>query len=216
MQIYTSNPTQETIEQAKQLSKELFQGKELIIKPYSYYQSIPWDVLRIFMHLKGVYCLPTQELIDYLKEEIQDKSAIEIGAGVGSIGKALNIPTTDSRLQERPDIRIAYQGMGQPVIEYADHVEKLDALQAVDKYKPEVVIGAYITELWDDKKQIGNAWGVDEPEMFKQIKYYYHIGDKKTHAYKNLMLLDYESYSPEWLIVRGQQGFIGKWNNLSK
>ena len=49
---------------------------------------------------RGIHCLPTLELIEFLKEEIGiqrlGKIAIEIGAGHGAIAKALNIISTDS------------------------------------------------------------------------------------------------------------------------
>jgi hypothetical protein len=217
MQIKSIEPSQEDHNQVNELIKNLFVGKELIIKPHSYFKDYSRSAIRYFLHLNGIYCLPTQELIDFLKHEIGENSAIEIGAGVGAIGKALNIPTTDSRLQERDDIKFTYAMMMQPVIKYPDHVEKLEAVEAVNKYKPQVVLGAYITNKWIEEKKIGNFWGVDEPLLLKKIKQYIHIGDLSTHSYKPLMQVrhvTYSKYHVPWLIIRGQNPFIGIWTNL--
>lgn len=216
MQIQALEPTQKDIEQADKLKKDLFEGKELIIKPHSYFKDYSRLVLRLFMHKNGIYCLPTQELIDFLKEEIGENSAIEIGAGIGAIGKALKIPTTDNRMQEWEEIKLTYKLTGQPPIEYPEFIEKLEALEAVDKYKPQVVVGAYITNKWLEDKQIGNYWGVDEPVLLQKIKKYIHIGDLNTHAYKPLMNIRHATYyqrNAPWLIIRGKNPFIGIWTN---
>lgn len=216
MQIQALNPTQKELEQVNELKENLFRGKDLIVKPHSYFKDYSRLVLRLFMHQKGIYCLPTEELIDFLKEEIGDNTAIEIGAGTGAIGKALQIPTTDNRMQEWEEIKIVYSMTGQPAIEYPDHIEKLEALEAVNKYKPDVVVGAYITNKFIEEKKIGNYWGVDEPTLLTKVKKYIHIGDLNTHAYKPLMDIrhvTYYKYQAPWLITRGKNPFIGIWTN---
>ena len=155
-----------------------------IIKPLpvAEVEKFGWEKILLFMYKYGLYTLPTVELIDYLAGIVRGKRAIEIGAGMGTIGRSLRIPITDSRMQERPEVKAYYDAMRQPVIRYPDDVEKLDALAAVEKYEPEVVIGSYITHLWKPGMQSGNQWGVDTGELIKRVPAYYMIGNSETHA----------------------------------
>src|SRR5271170_675184 len=75
---------------------------------YKEYDKIDRIALKLFCHATGRYGLPTIELVEYLKELIGGRSAIEIGAGNGDLGRHLGIPMTDSRLQEDPVIRERY------------------------------------------------------------------------------------------------------------
>ncbi|MBO4499190.1 MAG: hypothetical protein J5732_02925 [Bacteroidaceae bacterium] len=111
--------------------------------PYNEIKNDTPDTLNTVMQAIGLYTFPTQELIDFLRQEIDDDpayephSAIEICAGTGWIGRALGIPITDSHIQERPDIRDTYIIQGAIPIIYPADVENLDALAAVRKYHPE-------------------------------------------------------------------------------
>jgi len=157
---------------------------------------------RYFMYIHGIYVLPTTELIEFLRSQIIGK-AIEIGAGHGAIARSLNIPITDSRMQEQPEIKFIYQMGGQPPITYHDDIEKLDAIQAVKKYEPDTVIGAFITHKFDVKIGNGNAMGVDEEKMFSKIKSrYINIGNKHTHKDKPILKLKHTEYQFDWIITR--------------
>lgn len=149
--------------------------------PVAEVEKFGWEKIRLFMHVYGLYTLPTVELIDYLAGIVCGKRAIEIGAGMGVIGRSLGIPITDSRMQELPEVKAYYDAIRQPVIRYPDDVEKLDAFAAVEKYEPEVVIGSYITHLWKPGMESGNPWGVDTLELIKRVPAYYMIGDSETH-----------------------------------
>lgn len=173
----------------------------LRVMPYSFYRDIEENTLKYFMHQYAIYVLPTTELIDWLKQNIIG-NAIEIGAGHGAIARALNIPITDSRLQERPEIKLWYGMNGQPVIKYAKDVEKLDAEQAVKKYKPETVIGAFITHKFNSVVNNGNAFGVEEELILQSVKRYINIGNLTTHKDKPILKLKHESLYFDWLITR--------------
>ncbi len=196
--------------QAEALTDILIIKGELQIKPYELFDSVSSDSIRYFMHLHGIYCLPTLELLHFLQKEIGSSTAIEIGCGIGAIAKALNIPPTDSRLQERPEIKAHYASIGQPTVQYPKWVEKYDAIDAVKEYKPDVVIGSYIIKKYDGES--GNMWGVDELEILALVKKYIHIGDEETHSKKPLMKKPFTKHNPEWLITRGKKGFIGIWS----
>jgi hypothetical protein len=173
----------------------------LKIKPYSFYKGVNENELKFFLHQNAIYVLPTTELIDWLKENIIG-TAIEIGAGHGAIGRALNIPTTDSRMQERPEIKFIYESSGQPVIKYNNDIEKLDAIQALDKHKPDTVIGAFITHKYDERIGNGNAFGVQEELILQRTKRYINICNKVTHKDKPILKVKHKEYKFDWLITR--------------
>ena len=147
----------------------------LKINPSKTYARIPWDKLRVWTHLKAFYGLPTPELIACLKEIIGPRTAIEIGAGNGCLGRALSIPMTDSHVQADPAIRLYYASMGQPTIEYGNDVEQLDALGAVHKYKPQVVVGSWVTQKSDGTRP-GSFYGVDEESLLEEVETYIIFG----------------------------------------
>jgi hypothetical protein len=97
----------------------------------------------------GLYSFPTEELCDFIRARIQGKSAIEIGAGHGALAAALALPATDNRRQEEPELKAHYRQIGQPTVPYGDHVEKLDAVLALRKYRPNVVVACWVTHLFD-------------------------------------------------------------------
>ncbi len=202
-------PSQKIIRKVNSLARLIGNDDGTIkIMSSAFYQQYSFEVLRTFMHYKAYYCLPTSELIDFLRTEIGEMSAIEIGCGHGEMARALDVPATDSKLQEREDIKLAYQLAQQPLIEYPNHVVKLDANEAIDYYNPQVVFGSYITKKSDIPGD-GNFWGVDEPSFIHRLKKYIHIGAYKTHRTKPLMELPHTEHNPSWLICRSMDSFIG-------
>lgn len=176
---------------------------KLKILPYDFYRSRDHEELQVFMLKNGIYVIPTQELIDWLKDFIKNfsKNPIEIGAGNGSIGRALGIRMTDSFMQENPEIKKYYRMMRQEPVHYGEDVEKLEALEAVEKYDPDLVIGAFITHKFNGVD--GNALGVDEDMMMEKVPIYIMVGNLDTHGTKPLLTKGtYNAYPFEWLITR--------------
>jgi len=108
---------------------------------------------------RGVYQLPTQELIDFLREQIGGMKAIEICSGFGVIGRALGITSTDSYMQTRPEMVAYYKALQQEPISPPADVLKMDANTAVRTLQPDVVIGAWVTQLFRDGDIDGSASG---------------------------------------------------------
>lgn len=186
------------------------------IMPASFYASTTKQERVLLGHRHAVYSLPTDELIHYLREFIGDRSAIEIGAVNGVVAASLGIPATDSRMQEDPNIVDIYKSMGQPVIRYGDNVEKLDAQQAVDKYRPQVVIAQWVTHKYREDRHAagGNMFGVVEEKIIDGIDDYAFIGNEITHVGKSIWSLPHTKISPDWLYSRAAsegQNFIGVW-----
>jgi hypothetical protein len=127
-------------------------------------------------------------LDELIKEVSPSRSAIEIGAGNGLLGMALGIPCTDNRMQEWPEIQDIYATMGQPAITYGEHVQKLDALEAVKHCRPEVVVAAWVTHLYNvnESHRGGNMHGVDEVLLLSKIKRYIFVGHSGPHHLKPL------------------------------
>ncbi len=164
----------------------------------------------------GIYGLPTTELVNFLRAEIGDASAIEIGAGNGVLADALGIPATDNRQQEEPAIRSYYDSSRQPTVVYGDNVEKLDAGAAIAKYRPDVVIACWITHRFDiaRQEQGGSASGIDEEAVVRSCDKYVLVGNEHVHSGKPIWRLPHEKITPPWLYSRAVNGtpdFIAIW-----
>lgn len=168
--------------------------------------SLPPIHLMIWGNKNGVYTYPTQELIDWLRDRIAGRSAIEIGAGLGGIGRALGITMTDSHVQTTPVMLAYYRAMGQVPIQPPDDVLKFEANEAIDHFKPEVVVGCYITQKYlpgdEDTKTGSSVYGVDELVMLPKIKTYLNIGNSSVHHDKRIRNLPHTVYQFDWLFTR--------------
>lgn len=156
------------------------QGR-LKVVPSEVYERLDWTDLRIWCHLHDFYGLPTTELVTFLRGLLGGRSAIEVGAGHGALGRALGIPITDSKVQEIPEVRLLYALQGQPTIDYPSDVEHLDALDAIQKYKPQVVIGSWVTQTSDGTRP-GCMYGIDEEAVLDRVESYVVFGSLKVHG----------------------------------
>lgn len=160
--------------------------------PASEWRKFEWDSVVKFMHNYPVYVLPTTELLDVLDNLTADyEKTIEIGAGTGSIGRLLGIKMTDSHLQADKKVQLLYALQGQPVIKYPPDVVKLDALTACRRFKPDCVLGCYVTHLWREGMSSGNMYGVDFERLLPQLKRLILVGNLRTHADNPIMGIDH-------------------------
>jgi hypothetical protein len=186
------------------------------VMPASFYQKATLDE-RVALGVRhGLYGLPTEELIDWLKTEINGRSAIEIGAGHGALAAALGIPATDNWMQNNPAIAAYYESIKQPVVKYGGHVERLDAAQAVAKHKPQVVIASWVTHRYSPSRHAagGNSDGVDEEALLDACESYIFIGNLKVHGGKSIWRRPHRIIEPDWLYSRsfnGTKDFIAVW-----
>lgn len=194
----------------------------LKVMPSEFYRQFRQDDLCGFCMFNGFYCLPTFELLDYINEFIAEVSptrhAIEIGSGNGILGRGLGIPCTDNLMQTRPEIIAHYARIGQPVIKYGEHVEKLDALKALKVYAPDVVVAAWVTHTYDplEPERGGNMYGVDEKAVLKQIKRYVYVGNATTHELKPLLKIPHREIRGDFLFSRGrvaEDNMLLVWDN---
>lgn len=178
-------------------------------KPAEFYRQFSQNDISAFCLFNGYYCLPTIELVDYLNAVTMavspSRHAIEIGSGNGVIARSLGITGTDSKMQDDADIAKLYALMGQPPVTYGDDVVKLDANAAVDRYKPEVVIGAWVTHKYEEAEHDrgGNMFGIDESAILDHpsVKAYLVIGNESVHSKKPIL-------NREHVVLRPSSGML--------
>lgn len=182
----------------------------LKVVPAEVYASIqPWDKLRLWTHKRAFYGLPTTELVDFIRQIIGGRTAIEIGSGNGVLGRALGIPMTDNLCQQQPDVAMFYAMTGQPVIQYGKDVECLDALAAVRKYQPQVVVASWVTQYSDGSNgRPGSMYGVDEEAMLNMpgVETYILFGSVRNHSHKDICSRPHRVIQEPWMWSRAQLG----------
>lgn len=205
--IYTIN--KDTLDLAKkELKKNPFD-----IRSVKYYKALGNELVRAMIHSLGAYNVPTIEMVNWLKNEIKGKKVIEIGAGNGMLAKALDIIATDNYLQTKADIKLLYKFCEQPTVQYGEYVHKMDAIDAVKYYKPDLVIGCWVTD--QNNAKIGG--GIDEEYIIKNCDYLF-VGNKITHRYKTILKYEHEEIIPSFELVSrlgiSNDNVILKWNKI--
>lgn len=175
-----------------------------------------FEELRMFCHFFGRYFLPTIESVEILKKLIEGKHAIEIGSGCGDLARFLNITATDNYCMEIPEVKAFYEATKQPVTKYGSNVEKIDALDAVKKYKPDIVIGAWVNQ-WIDPYYPppsggGSIYGVKEEEILDLINTYILIGSEKIHGTKKIMKYRHVEIDGNYFRSRRQDNKVWIWD----
>lgn len=189
------------------LESLMIKDGKFIPVPFEALKGFAQETISVFCHKHALYQMPTTELIDFIKNEIGDSSVIEIGSGNGCIGRSLGIKMTDNKMQQWDIIRAQYELSRQPVITYGNDVEEIDALEAVKKYKPEVVVACWVTHKWKEGLSAGNMFGVEEELMFNNgVKKYIHIGcDSPTTGHQIKPILNkipVKKLKFPWLVSR--------------
>ncbi len=178
------------------------------VLPAAFWAETTVEERALFGHKNGIYSFPTVELVERLKKIIDGRSAIEIGAGHGVLADALGIPGTDNRQQEMPQYAAAYALAGQPRVKYGPNIVELHASKAVRHFKPEVVIGCWVTHKWSKHEpwREGNEIGVDEVDVMRQCKTYVLVGNEHTHRHSRIWAYNPAIEYPDWLYSRASNG----------
>lgn len=183
----------------------------LKVMPKDFYAQFDQATLSAFCVQMGCYSLPTVELMDLVNTKIMEASptrkAIEIGSGNGVIGEYLGITCTDNWMQDHPAVKAHYAAMRQPTVQYRGHVQRFDALGAVSRFKPDVVVASWVTHIYDPKQHHrgGNAVGVDEQKLLNRIKRYVFIGNLDTHKHKPILANKHEILHGDFLFSRSMR-----------
>lgn len=193
----------------------LDQNGRLKIMPEEYYSGTTRMERALLGHKHALYGLHTQEVVNFLRQLIAGRSAIEIGSGNGVLAEALRIPATDNRQQEFDEIKFAYKIMGQPTINYGANVERLDAIEAIRKYRPQVVVASWVTHLYrvEAHEAGGNMHAPDEREILRNCETYVMISNDAVHLGNPLLSTPHTRVDGDWIYSRAMRGrdFIGIW-----
>lgn len=159
-------------------------------------QLLHMEKFNIFVLKHAIYGMPNAETIKFLEDEIgEDKSlAMEICAGNGWFSKLLGIRAVDNYIQQRNSvIKEFYINGGQPPIKYVnDHVEEIDAMEGIKKYRPKIVFGSYITDKKiDSTLKGGSVFSIQDWEMFYYgVEKYIVLCSEGTHDDKKILTMD--------------------------
>lgn len=190
------------------------------VKPAAAVLAIPSNDLSFWALKRARYGLVTEELIAFLRvllgvrlgrEGLHDtrpftpNEAIEIAAGMGDLGGALGVHMTDSAVQTSREMRQLYGSLGQAVVDPPKDVERLDALAAVRKHRPSIVITSWCTQLYKPGDTHASVYGVDEEWLLSKespVELYIHIGHDDSHGTKRILALPHEEVRADWLVSR--------------
>jgi len=175
-------------------------------------QRLPPDALATWCLARARYNVVTSELVAFVrglitKAGFELADCLEVGAGMGDLGRHLGIRMTDSAMQTRPDIRLYYQTLGQPIVDPPADVERIDGIGALEKHKPRVVVAAWVTQLYregDTEARIGSSVeGVDEERLVRDVELYVHIGNDGPHGTKRILAREHTCVRAPWIVSRG-------------
>jgi hypothetical protein len=189
----------------KKLDEKLLdEGGRIRLYPSAFYSTLPRDQFRAWCTKRARYQIPTIELVQWLKDFIGARSAIEIGSGNGDLYWHLGIPGTDNYCQEFPEVLLQYRMMRQVPTKPPSDVIRLDAIEAIKQLQPEVVIGAWITQKHLPDSPDGNMYGPREESIIRQCTYV-HIGNKAVHGSKRILKFEHQVIQAPWLVSKASQ-----------
>lgn len=176
-------------------------GKRLRLLPAAAFRAYPTDHVSMWCQRTARYGLPTVELVEWLRQRIAGRKAIEVGAGKGDLGRLLGIPMSDSHVQMRPEIEALYRMQGAEIVVPPIDVERAEALQAIKRHRPDVVIASWLTQLALYDGEDGFAFGAHERNIIKRAGYIF-IGNRGVHQAKRIFRLPHVEHAPPWLVSR--------------
>lgn len=188
------------------LDRDLLNGDRMRLLSAATLQAIDPNDLLYWCVTRARYALPTVELIDWLRDRIADRRAIEVAAGMGDVGFYLGIPMSDSYMQLLPEMQLRYAAIGQSVTRPPKDVERLGALAAVEKYRPEVVIACWLTQAFQPGDEVppkigSSVYGPDERVLLERAEYI-HVGNRAVHGDKRILSRPHSEVTAPWLVSR--------------
>lgn len=197
------------------LDKNAMKDGKLQVLPAAFWRQYQQPQITAFCVMHGFYSIPTVELVEWLRERIAGLTALEVGSGNGVLAEALGIRATDSRQQSRAEIKAYYTALRQAPVSYGTNVECFTAKEAVGKYKPDVVLGAWVTHKYNPSEhwREGNRDGLDEVAIVCRADYI-NIGHTYVHRNKPVLQIPHEVFYPDWLVSRALspgKNYIAVW-----
>lgn len=170
------------------------------LKPAAWWKALDPELVTFIGHAAARWCIVTTELVEWLRDRIAGRKAIEIGAGYGDLGFHLGIPQTDSYAHVTDPAAIQKAALFQhPLTRPPKDVRKLDGLAAVHACRPEVVVAAWVTHQGINGD--GYYLGVRETALVREADYIL-IGNEAVHHRKPILALPHETHAPPWIVSR--------------
>lgn len=144
------------------------------ILPWASWKEFPANCIKKFCVEHDLWVIPTEELVCKLDELMPNgEECLEVGCGLGIIGRELDCRLTDSMLHASDLVPIP--------IQYPHDVEALDAVSAAQKYQPHTVLVCHGVPLWTERAAMefilkhhkdagGSVYGIDYKEVLKNCK----------------------------------------------
>lgn len=192
----------------------------LRILPAAYWATTTAEERMLFGARNGIYSFPTVELVAHLRAAIDSRSAIEIGAGNGVLADALDIPATDNRTQEKPRDKLLLMLERRQPVPYGPNVIEAHASRAVRLFKPQVVIGCWVSTKYDPARPDagGPIDGIDEDDILANCEEYILVGNEHVHHRKKIWRRQHRIEYPSFvysMAMNGAREFIAYWRRRS-
>ena len=181
---------------------------DLKVMPADFYKQFDQMDISTFCVQQGCYSLPTNELIQCLRDEIgEEEKVIEIAGGNGLLARELGIVSTDSYVQKlNPKVRLHYAKIQQPIVKYGNNVAPLEALEAVKRHKPKIIIVAWGTHKFDRKAPLesGYDYGIDFKKImaYPSVEKIILIGDLEIHKFNPIHKNATRIIQEDWIVSR--------------
>lgn len=178
------------------------------ILPASFWAGTTRPERAYFGTQNGIYSFPTVELAEYLRDIIGDRKAIEIGAGNGVLAETLGIIATDSFEQAKFSTRMYYEAAEAQTVPYGRDVRRITAFNAVRKFRPQVVLGCWVTHKMNIQafQPTGHARGIDEEDILDHCEQYVFVGNEKVHENKKIWERPHTIEYPDFVYSRANNG----------
>lgn len=171
-----------------------------------FYNAYPPEAWALACGNRGVYQLITNETLCFIQHLVKGSRAIEVCAGIGTIGRSLKIPTTDRMVNKIWEANLYYKAhdnfYNKP-IEYPKDIEQITAHQAIKKYDPQWIIASWVTQKLIPGPKIGQMYGPMEEE-FIDGRNYIHLGSGQNlvHQKKRINKKSHWVIEADWIVAR--------------
>lgn len=157
------------------------------IEPSSMYRELPHIWQALWANHNGIYSIPTDELVTFVRGKIGARSSHEIGSANSVLARYLKgsgMHCSDPRSQETTLIKALVNLTASNPPFTPSWVSHKNAKQVVEDYKPDVILAQWVTPggMKNSGDQSGrNSYGPDYKDMLTKIEELIFVGNKDVH-----------------------------------